>query len=103
MKTPKMSATEKRAWLAAIGKLERFYRAVVSGKKPPLFCCPLCEARDKYQKDWGNSSDCYCPWYWYKDCYCGVALSLRYDRDIPWAKSSLKRLTRWRKRLEVKD
>jgi len=33
---PKMTAEEKRAWLAAIGELERFYRAAEAARAKHL-------------------------------------------------------------------
>jgi len=90
MKT-KMTAEKKRAWLAAIGKLERFYRAVTKEEKPFAFDCPLCSIPLTCSG---------CLWEIFEDNTCGHALSKRREHNIPWAKDSLERLARWRKKLE---
>jgi hypothetical protein len=107
----KMTAKKKRAWLGAIEKLERFYRAVLAGKKPEYFDCPFCiiSNGDDEIHDW-NCRKCLWVMFDKKDCetyiekhFDSYPKTLRRTYDVPWAKASLKRLARWRSRLEKED
>jgi len=99
MKT-KMTAKKKRAWLGAIGKLERFYRAVIKGRKLKHFFCPLCEIES------GSCTKCLWPKFQKESCgdysrrkFKNAPGNLQISYSLSWAKDSLKRLARWRKRL----
>lgn len=100
----KMTAGERKAWLAAIRKLLRYYEAMVNGKniKPEFYEWPLCCID-------GDAGCATCLWQKFNRAWCYAYAIKKFgdtigvlstERSLPWARDSIRRLRRWEKRLK---
>jgi len=102
----KMARKERRAWLKAIKKLEKFYK-----KNTPSIGCPLCEVVERFyppiiKEGWKKYPDCRrCLWVRFEGVKCteyanmefGSCIHMcKYSGDGRWVRDSLERLARWK-------
>lgn len=96
------TARERKAWLAAVRELLRYYEAVVWGEEPGVLeRCPLCKVAVCWECLWGKFLGQHCIDYC-SEKFSGHPGYLRNAHDVPWARDSIHRLKRWEKRLEEK-